>query len=616
AGSVVIRGGELMMRQSSIEAITFGAQDGGGVDIMGETITLDATSISSSTFGAGQGGRVEVRAANLTLTQGASLASSSFGTGPGGRVEVQAEHLTLTQGASLISSTFSARGGGVEVRAGTLTLDESAVIRSDTFGSGQGGDIQLHAETLRLQEGTLIGSTAFDEGHGGTITVTAHVLELDHSTLTSETTGAGNAGAITLNVRWLTALNQSTITSSSDQGATGAAGTIRIQGIEGAESAAEMVMLHQSTLRTETAGERNGGTIIVSAHALALEHATLTSSTSGAGDAGAITLNVERLTATDQSTITSSSAQGATGNAGTVRIQGIEGEGSAADAVILRESTLRTETAGPGMGGEITVTAATIELDHATLTGATTGAGDAGAITLNVERLTALNQSTITSSSTQGATGNAGIIRIQGLTGEGSAAGTVTLVNSFITTQADQATGGDIRVQAERILLRDQSEIRSEALGGEGAVGGDITLDADLVTLLDSKVIANAPGASGARVNIRGILLTDVDSVVQASGGVSITGQLFDLSGLVQLQLAFLSESALLSQRCADRTSGSPVSRFALVGRDGLPLSPGSVWLSDLSTGDAIGTTHAEPPSQDWDGPALLPVALALECDR
>ncbi|WP_089720362.1 two-partner secretion domain-containing protein [Candidatus Entotheonella palauensis] len=645
AGRVVIRGGQVTMRQSSIQAVTIGAQDGQGIDMLGETVILEAASINSSTFGSGSGGRVEVRAdnllltqgasissstfgggsgghvevqaTNLTLTQGAFVASNSFGGGPGGRVEVRADNVMLTRGASLSSNTNSEDGGRVEVWAGTLTLDESAFIRSDTFGSGAGGEIQLHAETLRLRGGALIGSTTFGEGHGGTITITAQAVELDNATLTSATTmGGGHAGAITLNVRHLTAANQSTITSSSDQGATGAAGTVRIQGIAGDGSAAGVVMLHESTLRTETAGEGDGGTITVTTHILELDHATLTSATTGEGHAGAITLNVGRLTATNQSMINSSSTQGATGNAGTVHIQGIAGDGSVAEAVILRESTLRTETAGTGTGGEIMVTAETIELDHATLTGETTGAGNAGAITLKVNRLTAANQSIITSSSTQDATGHAGTIRIQGLAGEGSTADTLSLVNSSITTQADQADGGDIVIQAKRILLREQSEIRSEALGGEGAVGGDISLEADLVVLSASNVIANAPGASGAHVNVAGILVADSDSMIQASGGVSITGQLFDLSGVVQRQIAFLGESELLSQRCANSSPGSAVSRFALVGRDGLPLAPGSVWLSDLSTGGHSNAPHeASPPSQDSTVPAFLPVALAHECD-
>jgi hypothetical protein len=132
-----------------------------------------------------------------------------------------------------------------------------------------------------------------------------------------------------------------------------------------------------------------------------------------------------------------------TGNAGNITIQGITGPGSPAASVRLDGSTINTqisEGTAATRPATITITAQTLALANGARIGADTfGEAPAGDITLNVDTLTA-GHSTLSSSSpnirgiTREAQGNAGSITIQGITGSGSPAATVSLDNGIVST--------------------------------------------------------------------------------------------------------------------------------------------------------------------------------------
>ncbi|PON13525.1 hypothetical protein C2W62_33910 [Candidatus Entotheonella serta] len=104
---------------------------------------------------------------------------------------------------------------------------------------------------------------------------------------------------------------------------------------------------------------------------------------------------------------------------------------------------------------------------------------------------------------------------------------------------------------------------------------------------------------------------------MQASGGVSIFGSVFDLSSAVQPPLAFLQQAALSTQRCARRLRSGQISSFAVVGRDGLPLQPGRMLLSDLTIEEeAMPQEGQRPQSEIQDMQNLLSVAWHIDCDK
>ena len=586
----------VMLTDSMLRTSTEGPGAGGAITIMAEAVELSHTNVTATARRSGRAGGIALHVGSLSATRGTTITASSRGAGASGSVTIS-----------------GLQGEGSMAQA---VLLDAASIRNETSSPDQGGDILVQAESLSLSHASEFRSNTFRQGAGGRIILEAESLSLDgQSVIQSDTFGAGRGGAIKLAVGALMLREDAEIVSNSRRLDSGSAGSIVIGGRGGDGTAAHSVTLHDSTLQTNTEGGGAGGTITVIAETVALSRANLTAATTGAGDAGAISLNVNDFTAADQTLITSSSTATATGDAGRVTIQGVS-ESDAAATVMLSDSTLRTETSS-GAGGTITVTSKSVELSHTNLTAATTGVADAGAITLNVEHLEAADQTLITSSSTATATGNAGRVTMQGLGGTNTASRFVAFSNSAVQTQAvsDQANGGAIRVQAQLMHLRDESAIRSDT--ERGLRGGDIDLDAAFVVLDNSDVIANSEAAQEkADINISGALINNPLSVVQASGDVSIFGSVFDSSSVVQLPLAFLQQAVLLQQRCVHRFRGSQASSFALVGRDGLPLEPGRMLLSDLPIGEHLQVQegqHPQTPIQDMK--AFSPVAWTLDCD-
>ena len=386
----------------------------------------------------GQRGRRGAPRVDLTAG-GADRAAVPRGPGQGGTVTVTtADALTITGRDSGLRTTAasSGRGGDIAVDARQVQLTEGAVISAESSGSGNAGNVTIAAsETFRGVHGSV--STAAKEGRGGTITITAALLidltttevsatvtggsqpggdivlttptlTLTGGRLAAETTAAGPAGSITLNTGTVTA-QEATLTSSSTGLAAGDAGRVTIQGLGGAGTLPRTVTLTGSTLQTTAEGSGAGGAITVGASdGLQLDHTTLTATvangadrpggprgdvtltaptltirggrlaaeTTGTRQAGAIMLNVGSLTVTEQATLSSSSTGAATGDAGTVSVQGLAGTGTAAGTVTLSDSALLTRTAGAGRGGDVVVETGTLMLtEGARLDSSTQGDG-------------------------------------------------------------------------------------------------------------------------------------------------------------------------------------------------------------------------------------------------
>src|SRR5439155_19624641 len=104
-------------------------------------------------------------------------------------------------------------------------------------------------------------------------------------------------------------------------------------------------------------------------------------------------------------------------------------------------------------------------------------------------------------------TGNAGRIQLQVQEQFQSA-------NSSVTTEASQAGGGNITIEAGVVSLTKDSRITAAAMGpsGVGSNGGNVTIQAEAIALNHSQVRANAFGGHGGKISIgspEGVLLTD-----------------------------------------------------------------------------------------------------------
>ena len=158
-----------------------------------------------------------------------------------------------------------------------------------------------------------------------------------------------------------------------------------------------------------------------------------------------------------------------------------------------------------------------------------------------------------------------------------------------VTTEADQADGGNIALTAgSRVELRD-SQVTATVKTGVGK-GGNIIIDPQFVVMQGSQVRTDAFGWPDGNVRIvAGVFMADPESQVSASSALGINGvvniqaPVTNVSGAVApLPKEFAPLAELLRDRCAGRLREGRVSRLVLGGRDGVPSEPGSLLPSPL----------------------------------
>jgi filamentous hemagglutinin family protein len=568
AGTVLIRGGRLLVDNAFVNANTTGAGDGArlGIDMrLAEDLVLrnngqlradsggagragdlwltagrldsdgDASLIGSRPFASGDGGAVTLHVGNLSLTGGAQIDTGTRGSGHGGTLTVVAQDTLTLAGASsqgtpsgLFASAergSSGSAGALQVEAGTLTLTGGAQISSSTFGPGQGGTVTVVArDTLtlagtspdgRFSSGLFANAEQGSSGSAGALRVEAGTLTLTGGARISSTTfGPGQGGMVRV-----TATDTLTLAGTSADGTPSG--------------------IFASALGTG-AGAGNAGSIVVEAPRVTLtDGARLSSTTSGPGQGGMV-----RVTATDTLTLAGTSADGissgitastagqetGTGNAGSIVVE--------APRVTLTDGAqIASTTSGPGHGGTVQVTAtkslllAGISPDGTTSSGifasaegTGAGAGNAGSIVVQAPRI-ALTGGAQIFSGTFGP-GQGGTVQV-------TATDTLTLAGLssgiFANTQPDvgvgAGNGGNIIVQAPRIALTAGAQINSETLGS--GQGGTVQVTAtDTLTLagtspdgkITSGISASTEGTEAGAGNA-GSIVVQAPRIALTGGG-------------------------------------------------------------------------------------------------
>lgn len=666
AGTVKIRGGRLVMDNSTISADT-GAATGAATAI--DILVTDDLSITASTVPAltarashsGNAGEIRIesaaievnaqaedflplidthtsgtgRAGAVSLTTGALQAtltgletfidSGTIGPagGQGGDVNITATDIRLENGlintgvfpALLGGQEATGSAGNVTMTADTIHLTSSLILAIADLG-GRGGDIILSARDIRLTNFSGLGASGFERAGnirvdgqrvtadssqmdvttwlnpGGGITITGNTIELRNgSTITSQTRGDGTAGAIRI-----TATDHLTL--SDDPSSLGS--PVRPTG------------LFTNSFGDPMVGTRgDAGAIVITTPRLeVMGGARIDSSTQTSGRGGDVTLTTnqaslsgERPTEPNEPsfnlgsrrgsgiftrTVGSEFCTGPCGDAGTVSIT--------TDSLTLANGAqINSGTTGSGRGGNVTVHAA----DHISVAGTMVDGTPSGIFSRSIgtvpdsgvggdTRLTAgqsvslSNGAAISASSTGPA--NAGNIAI-------NAGSRFLSQNASVTTEASQASGGNITVQATDSIRLVNSQINTSVQGGPTTSGGNITIDPAIMTLQNSQILAQAVQGGGGNINITaGTFLADQTSLVSASsqfglsGSVDIQSPVSNLSGtLATLAQRPLQAQPLLTQRCAAQVNGQ-LSSLVVAGRDALPVEPGGWLMSPLAS--------------------------------
>jgi large exoprotein involved in heme utilization and adhesion len=224
-------------------------------------------------------------------------------------------------------------------------------------------------------------------------------------------------------------------------------------------------------------------------------------------------------------------------------------------------SGLFTNTVGNGVGGNINLHGSAIQLSNgASISATSSGRGDAGNITVN-----AGNQ--------------------------------FTMMNSSITTDANQSSGGAVKITTNPsgTVQLTNSTISASVLDGAGG-GGSVNIDPQFVLLQNSQILAQATQGLGGNISITtNLLLPDANSVISASSQFGVNGTVAIQSPnapgageIIPLSQEPLLPTSLLNQRCAS-LAGGEFSSFTVAGRDSLPTEPGS-WLASPLYAAGMGT--------------------------
>jgi filamentous hemagglutinin family protein len=576
-GKVSLMGGSSIESFSQMHNFTPGLGQGGNVTIQGlegagsaaESVTLSGdSSLSSVTSGSGDGGRVAITSKSLTMDGAATtVKAETSGVGRGGDIVVSVQHAHLSGGARIFpqtnSSDINAQPGPtltVQGLEGAGSMADSVVLSgfgsgivSDSFGAARAGDVVVHAKTVSLTDGAVIqAGTVGTSAAGGNVTINADSVDISGGSGISSQANRADAGQIHIT--------------------------------------ANRLILNNVSIASNTVSSGRGGDVVLNVGDMRLSNgAKINSSTSEAGRAGDITMNVGTLSLANGSSISSASigpdaitnpddgTTQAPGTAGNVTI-------TAMGSFTSDASTLAT-SAEANHGGNISITAQSVGLSNGTLITASSKAP------LEVTKLV-LDQDGQLVPQLVG-DGNAGNITIH----SGS---TFVINNSSVTTEASQASGGQVVITAPDMVQLINSKI-STSVGGLAKVsdGGNIMIDPQFVVLQNSQVIAKAFAGAGGAIDIiaTSAFIADPLSIVNASstlgisGTVNIQSPLQNVGGeLAPLSEEFSSAAALLAQQCAARAADGKFSTFVVASREGLPVELGGFLASPSVTSELLGS--------------------------
>ena len=586
AGNVSIATGDLTVRGDPLGGLTLFIESGtsginpgrgGDVTITARTIEFQDTSISTGNLSA------------VLLGEG--------GAGTAGKVTITADSVKMTL-SQLVTDSFdfeqqNGRAGDITVNAHNIALDTS-IFSSE--GQERGGAITIHADNLTAANSQIVTQTNLKPGGG--VTVTANVIELgDGSSVVSSTGGDGHAGPITITggdhlglLGGSAADRPSGIFSNSfgSFGSLGNAGDINI-------TTPRLEMTGGGRINTTTAASGRGGNVTINA----TQMISMSGETGGFAPEPLFSLGSLQPSGIFTLTI-GGNCSGPCGNAGNVSL-------STGSLTMGSGAQINSGTSSTGHGGNITVNAGdTISIAGTLSNGQPAGmlsrtigtvpdSGAGGNISLTAgQSISLTNGASISASSTGPA--DAGNISI-------NAGSQFLSQNGSVTTEASQASGGNITLQAIDSIRLVNSQINTSVQGGPTTAGGNITIDPAIMTLQNSQILAQAVQGAGGNINIiAGTFLADQTSVVNASsqfwlsGTVNIQSPLSNLSGtLAILPQRPLQAQNLLTQRCAAQANGQ-LSSLVVAGRDALPVEPGGWLMSPMAfMANEVPAQEAQP---------------------
>jgi len=530
SGTIFIRGGQLDMENTAIQANTLGNQHGQQVDIeLTESIKIkgDLLTISSSTFGDGDAGHIIMTAPLIEIT-GSIIHASTMGTGLAGDITIKSDNIQLFEGATIANDSFSSGSGGIleVIVNGQFLLSDQRIF--------------FEKEKARFSTGLSAG--AIGSGNGGEIHIFAKALILRSGVITSNTHYTANAGKISINAEEFKIINGGIISATALSQATGKGGNIAIDvsdtlHLSGfrlglVKTTTDYFQNIQSGIVALTFGKGQAGNVMISAKNLTVEqNASIGTATGSVGEAGELTVQVDDLSIKSGGVITTSSGGIVGGNV-------YLGTGKSGRLKVIAH-------------GDITISGHS-DFTPSGLLSNTLVLGEGGNLEVQANRLIIKDEGTISANSL--GIGNAGNIQVR--------ANAIQIKdNGNISTSAEYATGGSIAVDAENLLYLRNGQITTSVGSGAGN-GGNILLNPQFIVMDKGKIIARAVEGHGGNIDIEtsGIYKfppessspIDASSQFGISGEVDIQSPDVDISGnLIVLSADVLNASDQLQAPCS-----------------------------------------------------------------
>jgi filamentous hemagglutinin family protein len=403
-----------------------------------------------------------------------------------------------------------------------------------------------------------------------------------------------------------------------------------------------IALVNGSDVNTLNLGGSSGGDIKIYAdESLTLDSSSITTGvldflSFATGEAGDIDITTKRLIVTNGSLIdTSSDASNQVGASGNLNINATESievsntsrltaqsfaEGNAGN-IILKTSklvlknggTVTASSSSSGNGGNLTVDAFSVDITGGGQLGESglfaesinPNGGNAGNLTIKTNQLNVFQGGTISVSSI--GAGTAGNLQID--------ANTIFLDDGGLLKATTQGGEGNIFITAEKLILRNNSLISTEATNS--ANGGNIFLDTAILLALPptgfngsdiqsnafrgngGNITINAQGVFGleARKATMGNQTNDIDASSQfgRSGQVQINTITDPSQGLVELPTTVVDPNTLVAQNACRRGTES---EFTNSGRGGLPTNPNQDLSNTSAQVDLVEPTASQTSVQ------------------
>lgn len=539
AGNVVLDVSDRITVADASGILNFGLPnsigDSGDVQITAQSLRLlNGSQINTGTIGQGNGGGIRLRIADQIVLSGrasdgtpsaivSGVVSPLLGVaslGRGGVINIQGRSLTLADGAQITASTNRAgRGGDIRLQiTDAIRLTENSALSTATVGQEPAGNLTLITGRLSVRNGSSLSASTAGAGRGGDIAIRAAVVELvgvaddrlSASEITTQTTGAGivgDGGTVTIHADRLSLRDGGSILTSTVNDGRGGDITITADRIEliGTSDLSRGAGF-RSQLSSEAAGF--GGT----------------------GDAGTITLFTDQLQVLDGarvSTLTLTDGQGGDINitADTIELVGISADGQFPTGVGSEAQGVNTIA----NAGDITIATRRLSiLDGAVLTAATASLGRGGAIAITASETIELNGTGVLNN------GEDNRSRLSTETFGVGRAGDMTLTTAQLTVSNGAAVsastfgngdGGAIQIAADTIHLSGtsadgfvRSGIGSETVADDATGNaGSVTISTQQVRVQDGALISTTTRNLGDAGDLQ-IHATDVVEVIGTSG--------------------------------------------------------------------------------------------------